>query len=104
MLVEFLSLVIEKNLIKNSNKLQTFVDMFEEIKGKKLEQETSNFNKNVNNSNGEKEEQKFNKKKFLKLLKDMAKMLYPGDPKAYEGTLFNKMIMPDHEEHRMKVD
>jgi len=39
----------------------------------------------------EKEEQKFNKKKFLKLLKDVAKMIYPGDAKAYEVCLYSKL-------------
>lgn len=111
MLVEFLTLMIEKSLIKNCHKIQAFVEMFEEIKGKKLDQEHNSFsmmNNRIQNStsysngtmnqnnfgsasnNGvmsslptEKEEQKFNKKKFLKLLKDVAKMIYPGDSKAY---------------------
>lgn len=114
--------MIEKNIIKNSHKIHTFVEMFEEIKGKKLDQEHNSFNMMNNNNrspnttnysnnsasqntnNGstgnntqgiEKEEQKFNKKKFLKLLKDVAKMLYPGDQKAYESTLYLKLIMPD---------
>lgn len=112
MLVEFLTLMIEKGLIKNSHKIYAFEQIFDEIKGKKLDQEHSSFtmmnnnklqnnasfsNPNVNQSNVgltnngvgnvsqpvEKEEQKFNKKKFLKLMKDVAKLLYPGDPKAY---------------------
>ena len=36
MLLEFLTLMIEKNLIKNSRKIETFVEMYSEIKGKKL--------------------------------------------------------------------
>lgn len=36
MLVEFLTLMIEKSLIKNCHKIQAFVEMYEEIKGKKL--------------------------------------------------------------------
>ena len=56
----------------------------------------TNNNTVGNNTQGtEKEEQKFNKKKFLKLLKDIAKMLYPGDQRAYENTLYLKLIMPE---------
>lgn len=43
MLVEFLQLMIEKSLIKNSHKIQEFVETFEEIKGKKLDQEHNSF-------------------------------------------------------------
>jgi len=43
MLVEFLQLMIEKSLIKNSHKIQEFVEIFEEIKGKKLDQEHNSF-------------------------------------------------------------
>lgn len=43
MLVEFLTLMIEKNLIKNSQKIETFVDMYQEIKDKKLDQEYNSF-------------------------------------------------------------
>lgn len=118
--------MIEKSLLKNSHKIQAFVDMFEEIKGKKLDQEHNSFtmlnnrlqnttsysntSMNQNNNGGntsqptEKEEQKFSKKKFLKLLKDVAKMLYPGDPKAYEVSLYAKLMNTDPEENRMKVD
>ena len=120
MLVEFLTLMIEKSLIKNCHKIQAFVDMYEEIKGKKLDQEHNSFtmmnnrlqnttsysNTSMNqnnlgsgNNNGvilslstDKEEQKFNKKKFLKLLKDVAKMVYPGDSKAYEVSLYTKLM------------
>jgi hypothetical protein len=35
--------MIEKNLIKNSHNIDKFVDMFEETKGKKLEQEHTSF-------------------------------------------------------------
>ncbi len=52
-------------------------------------------NNNANQHPVEKEEQKFNKKKFLKLLKDVAKLLYPGDPKAYEVSLYLKLVMPE---------
>ena len=126
MLVEFLTLMIEKNLIKNSHKIDTFAEMYEEVKGKKLDQEHNSFSMMNNNrspnattysnngmsqgtafnnsssmvSNGqgaEKEEQKFNKKKFLKLLKDVAKMLYPGDQRAYESTLYLKLVMPEQD-------
>ncbi len=38
------------------------------------------------------------------MLKDIAKILYPGDSKAYESTLYLKLVMPDQEENRMKVD
>jgi hypothetical protein len=48
MLVEFLTLVIEKNLCKNSFKLQTFIDMYEEIRGKKLEQDHNSLTKKSN--------------------------------------------------------
>ncbi len=34
------------------------------------------------------EEQKFNKKKFIKMLKQMSKKLYPGNPNAYENILY----------------
>jgi hypothetical protein len=57
-----------------------------------------------NNGHPEKEEQKFSKKKFLKLLKDVAKVLYPGDSKAYEVSLYLKIVTPEQEENRMKVD
>lgn len=45
MLVEFLSLVIEKEFIKNSNKIIHFVDLYEEIRGKNLDQDHG-YNKN----------------------------------------------------------
>ena len=31
-------------------------------------------------------------------------MLYPGDQRAYESTLYLKLVMPEQEENRMKVD
>jgi hypothetical protein len=37
------------------------------------------------------EEQKFSKKKFLKLLKDLAKRLFPGHQNPYETVLFDKI-------------
>ena len=51
MLVEFLTLVIEKNLCKNSFKLQSFIDMYEEIRGKKLEQDHNSLTMMMNKSN-----------------------------------------------------
>lgn len=67
-------------------------------------QNPSQFPNGNNTQLIEKEEQKFSKKKFLKLLKDVAKLVYPGDPKGYEVTLYLKLVMPDAEENRMKVD
>lgn len=50
------------------------------------------------------EEQKFNKKKFLKLLKDLARKLFPGYPHAYETILFDKITGSGGDEHRIKID
>ena len=55
----------------------------------------TNNQSNNNTQTLEKQEQKFNKKKFFKLLKDIAKLLYPGDPKAFEVTLYLKLVMPE---------
>lgn len=37
MLVEFLTLIIERDFIKNSNKLMYFADLYDEIKGKNFD-------------------------------------------------------------------
>ena len=42
MLVELLSLIIERDFIKNSNKLIYFCELYEEIKGKSFEADHSN--------------------------------------------------------------
>jgi len=86
MLVEFLALIIEKDFVKNSNKLAYFVDLYEEIRGKNIDQEYA-YGKN----NLEFEEQKFSRKKFIKLLREMAKKLYPGYPNAYETVLYERL-------------
>ncbi len=64
MLVEFLTLIIERDFIKNSNKLIFFADLYDEIKGKNLDAEHS-YSKN----NLQVEQHKFSKKKFTKMLK-----------------------------------
>jgi len=45
MLVEFLSLIIERDFIKNSNKLIYFADLYEEIRGKNFDND-HNYSKN----------------------------------------------------------
>ena len=51
------------------------------------------------------EENRFGRKKFIKMLKEMAKRLYPGQSKAYETLLYEKLTRaPDPEEHRIKLD
>lgn len=62
MLVEFLSLVIDKDFIKNSTKIAHFLELFEEVRGKPLDQDHAN-------KGPAEEELKFSKKKFIKLLK-----------------------------------
>ena len=42
MLVEFLSLVIERDFIKNSNKLSSFAELFEEFKREDFAMEKAN--------------------------------------------------------------
>lgn len=39
MLVEFLSFVIDKDFIKNSIKIASFLDLYEEVRGKTLDQD-----------------------------------------------------------------
>lgn len=46
MLVEFLTLIIERDFIKNSNKLMYFTDLYEEIKGKNFDADQS-YTKNT---------------------------------------------------------
>jgi hypothetical protein len=97
MLVEFLSLVIDKDFIKNSTKISHFVDLYEEIRGKTLEQDHAY-------KGPAEEEMKFSKKKFIKLLKEMAKRLYPGHPSPYETTLYDRLTRTESDEHRMRLD
>lgn len=97
MLVEFLSLVIEKDFIKNSTKLAQFVDLYEEVRGKTLDQDHA--------CKGPAEEDlKFSKKKFIKLLKEMARRLYPGHPSPYETALYDRLTRSDPDDHRMRLD
>jgi hypothetical protein len=69
------------------------------VRGKNVEQEHG-YNKN----SMEVEEQKFNKKKFIKLLKEMAKRLYPGNTNPYETIMFEKLQKTYNEDHKMKLD
>lgn len=99
MLVEYLALIIEKEFIKNSSKIMQFVDLYEEVRGKNLELDHA-YTKN----NLEVEEQKFNKKKFIRLLKEMAKRLYPGHANPYETIFYEKIMRTENEDHKMKLD
>lgn len=76
-------MIIEKEFIKNSNKLSYFSDLYDTVKGKNLENDCG-YGKN----NAEMEEQKFTKKKFIKLLKEMSNKLYPGYTNAYETFVY----------------
>mgnify|MGYP003688602863 CR=1 FL=1 len=114
MLIEFLILMIEKGFIKNSQKLAMFTDLYEEIKGKNT-LETIEVSQNISGNNTNlsaqgkgnettNEENKFHKKKFIKLLKEVSKKIYPGDQNAFETIIYEKIAGLEHEEQRLKID
>ena len=57
----------------------TFVQLYEEFKAQRTETDKSMI---------ENEEEKFGRKKFIKMLKEMSKRLYPGIPTAYEMIVY----------------
>ena len=65
MLVEYLMLVIEKDFIRNSNKLTFFMEMFDDVRGYQPPLDPNALPK----SGIELDENKFSRKKFIKLLK-----------------------------------
>lgn len=68
-----------------------FVDLYDEVRGKNLDQDHIHTKNNL-----EVEEQKFNKKKFIRLLKEMAKKLYPGHASPYETIFYEKIMRTEN--------
>lgn len=50
------------------------------------------------------EEPKFGRKKFISMLKELSKRIYPGIPNAYETIIYEKLTKIENDEHRVKVD
>ena len=103
MLVEFLSLIIERDFLKNANKLQDFVTLYDDFKSQPSFENTTTMTPATQQSN-ECEELKFTKKKFLSMLQALAKQLYPGYDNAYETILYDKLTRLDFDDVRMKAD
>lgn len=103
MLVEFLSLIIERDFLKNTNKLQDFVTIYDDFKSQPSFENTTIMTPATQQSN-ECDELKFTKKKFLSMLRVLAKQLYPGCESAYETILYDKLTRLDFDDVRMKAD
>jgi hypothetical protein len=58
----------------------------------------------LNKTAAEGEEHKFTKKKFILMLKELAKRLYPGYENAYETILYEKLTKIDFDDVRIKAD
>lgn len=74
MFIELLTFLIEKGFVKFEHKVHYFMDLYDNIKGNSGEDMASTGLKSK-----VEDEDKFNRKKFVKLFKELAKKMYPCD-------------------------
>lgn len=99
MLVQLLSFLIEKGFVRNEHPLHYFVDVYDSVKGTVVEQAPAT------GKGKQEEEQKFSRKKFVKVFKIIAKKLHPCDPYAFQNIVYRQMISNEHHEDvRIKLD
>lgn len=77
MFIELIVFLIEKGFVKNEHKLHYYLDLYESIKG------TASDQVNMGHKSKQDDEERFSKKKFVKVFKEMAKKIYPCDPSAF---------------------
>ena len=97
MLIELLVFLIEKGFAKNSEKIYTFMDMYDSIKNEVLRRGGSETKKNSG------EEEKFSKEKFFLFLKEIGKKIYPGNPEGFEKFIYPR-IMSSDDDQRLKIE
>lgn len=77
MLIELLVFLIEKGFVRNQHPLYYFMDVYDNVKGAISEQLP------LMHKSKPDEEDKFSKKKFIKVFKQIAKKFYPCDSSGF---------------------